>query len=76
MSPTTTQLQQMIKLAQEIIQYGQHRVKAFSSVVDCNFSLWNHLQNPPKVTTIDNQVCTSKVEVTQQNRNMTSLPSR
>jgi hypothetical protein len=65
-SPTTTQFQQTIKLAQVTVQDGQHKVEAFSSVVDCSFTLWNHLQNPPKVSTIEDRVCTAEVEVTQQ----------
>jgi hypothetical protein len=59
------QLQQTIRLGKVVFQDGQNRVEKYSSVVDCNLSLWTHVQNPPKVSIIEDRVCEVEVMVTQ-----------
>jgi hypothetical protein len=74
--PVASILQQLFKPTKVALHNIQRWVEAFSKLVDNDFSPWTLLQTPPKVSTIANWVCAVEVEVTQQKKDMTSLPPR
>jgi hypothetical protein len=69
-------LQWQIATSKEVVWDGRSCAQDFYELVNHNFNFWNHLQSPPELTVNHDRVHAVEVEVTQQKRNLTSLPSR
>jgi hypothetical protein len=51
-------------VAEKAINYDQTGIKDFFGLVEHSFTLWNHLHNPPELSSIDDMFHMVEEEVT------------
>jgi hypothetical protein len=55
-TPEKQELQQKIAVTEEALKKGQACINDFTGLVEYNFTLWTHLQNPPELCAIDEYI--------------------